>query len=130
MKSIVIHAARDLRIEDRPEETPGPGEVKIALAAGGICGSDLHYFHNGGFGDVRLKEPMILGHEVSGHIAALGAGVTGLREGQLVAISPSRPCGATPEARQCRIHPARVRELYIPRNYCLLKRDKPIYRVC
>lgn len=99
MKSIVIHAARDLRIEDRPEETPGPGEVKIALAAGGICGSDLHYFHNGGFGDVRLKEPMILGHEVSGHIAALGAGVTGLREGQLVAISPSRPCGA---CRYCR----------------------------
>lgn len=94
MKSIVIHAAKDLRIEEHEAETPGPGQVQIALAAGGICGSDLHYFNHGGFGSIRLKEPMVLGHEVSGHITALGAGVTGLKTGQLVAISPSRPCGA------------------------------------
>jgi L-idonate 5-dehydrogenase len=92
MKSIVIHAAKDLRIEEQTPETPGPGEVQIALAAGGICGSDLQYFHNGGFGDIRLKEPMVLGHEVSGHITALGEGVTNLNVGQLVAVSPSRPC--------------------------------------
>ena len=94
MRTIVIHAAHDLRIEERPAETPGPGQVQIRLAVGGICGSDLHYYHNGGFGAVRLREPMILGHEVSGHISALGAGVTGLTIGQLVAVSPSRPCGA------------------------------------
>ncbi|WP_305983817.1 L-idonate 5-dehydrogenase [Roseibium sp. MMSF_3544] len=93
MKSIVIHAAKDLRIEDRDVAEPGPGEVQIKLATGGICGSDLHYFNHGGFGPVRLKEPMILGHEVSGHITALGEGVTGLSIGQLVAVSPSRPCG-------------------------------------
>ena len=93
MKAVVIHAARDLRIEERPAASPGVGQVQIAIAAGGICGSDLHYYHRGGFGDVRLKEPMVLGHEVSGVITALGAGVTGLREGQLVAVSPSRPCG-------------------------------------
>ncbi|MEL6689414.1 MAG: L-idonate 5-dehydrogenase, partial [Pseudomonadota bacterium] len=58
-----------------------------------ICGSDLHYYNHGGFGTVRLKEPMILGHEVSGHVESLGEGVTGLTPGQLVAISPSRPCG-------------------------------------
>ena len=92
MKAIVIHAAHDLRIEDRETETPGPGQVLIRMAAGGICGSDLHYFHNGGFGTVRLKEPMILGHEVSGHIKALGESVTNLTPGQLVAVSPSRPC--------------------------------------
>lgn len=92
MKSIVIHAAHDLRIEDRPEETPGPGEVQIRLATGGICGSDLHYYNHGGFGAIRLKEPMILGHEVSGHITMLGEGVMGLQIGQLVAVSPSRPC--------------------------------------
>jgi L-idonate 5-dehydrogenase len=92
MKSIVIHAAKDLRIEEQAPETPGPGQVQVTLAKGGICGSDLHYFNHGGFGDIRLKEPMVLGHEVSGHISALGAGVTGLREGQLVAVSPSRPC--------------------------------------
>ncbi|MBJ3763749.1 L-idonate 5-dehydrogenase [Maribius pontilimi] len=93
MKSIVIHDAKDLRIEDRAEDAPGPGQVQIRLARGGICGSDLHYYNHGGFGTVRLKEPMILGHEVSGHVSALGDGVTGLREGQLVAVSPSRPCG-------------------------------------
>jgi len=93
MKSIVIHAARDLRIEDREAERPGPGQVQIRLATGGICGSDLHYYNHGGFGTVRLREPMILGHEVSGHITALGEGVSGLAVGQLVAVSPSRPCG-------------------------------------
>ncbi|WP_282061721.1 L-idonate 5-dehydrogenase [Roseobacter litoralis] len=94
MKSLVIHGAHDLRIEQHEPQTLGAGQVQIALAAGGICGSDLHYYHNGGFGTVRLKEPMVLGHEVSGHITALGAGVSGLEVGQLVAVSPSRPCGA------------------------------------
>jgi NADPH:quinone reductase-like Zn-dependent oxidoreductase len=50
MKAVVIHAARDLRVEDREPETPGPGQVKVAIEAGGICGSDLHYFNHGGFG--------------------------------------------------------------------------------
>jgi L-idonate 5-dehydrogenase len=70
MKAIVIHAANDLRIEDRDSPGPGPGQVLIRMATGGICGSDLHYFHNGGFGIVRLKEPMILGHEVAGYRGA------------------------------------------------------------
>ncbi|MCY4180408.1 MAG: L-idonate 5-dehydrogenase [Litoreibacter sp.] len=93
MKVIVAHAAKDLRIETREMPSPGPGQVLIKMAAGGICGSDLHYFNHGGFGTVRLKEPMILGHEVSGHVEALGAGVSALSKGDLVAISPSRPCG-------------------------------------
>ena len=92
MKAIVAHAARDLRIEDRPTPAPGPGEVLIRMARGGICGSDLHYYAHGGFGTVRLREPMVLGHEVSGHVIGLGDGVTGLASGDLVAISPSRPC--------------------------------------
>lgn len=93
MRAIVIHAPKDLRIEERETGAPGPGEVAIRLAVGGVCGSDLHYYNHGGFGAVRIRQPMILGHEVSGHIEALGAGVTGLGEGDLVAISPSRPCG-------------------------------------
>ncbi len=92
MKAIVIHAAKDLRIEDHSVTDPGPGEVQISVAAGGICGSDLHYYNHGGFGTVRLREPMVLGHEVSGYITKLGQGVTGLSVGQLVAVSPSRPC--------------------------------------
>ncbi|MEO0912863.1 MAG: L-idonate 5-dehydrogenase [Pseudomonadota bacterium] len=93
MKSIVIHSAKDLRVEEGDAAAPGPGEVQIRMAMGGICGSDLHYYNHGGFGAIRLREPMVLGHEVSGHITALGEGVTGLEMGQLVAVSPSRPCG-------------------------------------
>lgn len=93
MKSIVIHGAKDLRIEEREAEAPGAGEVQVRMAVGGICGSDLHYYNHGGIGTaIRLKEPLILGHEVSGHISKLGEGVSGLEVGQLVAVSPSRPC--------------------------------------
>ena len=99
MKVIVIHAARDLRIEEREMDRPGPGQVAVKLATGGICGSDLHYFNHGGFGAIRLREPMILGHEVAGHISGLGEGVADLRIGQLVGVSPSRPCHA---CRYCR----------------------------
>jgi L-idonate 5-dehydrogenase len=94
MRALVIHAAHDLRIEDMPPETPGPGQLRLRLATGGVCGSDLHYYNHGGFGAVRLKQPMILGHEVSAYVEELGTGVTGFSIGQLVAVSPSRPCGA------------------------------------
>jgi L-idonate 5-dehydrogenase len=94
MKAIVIHAAQDLRIEERPVDAPVAGQVAIEMQAGGICGSDLHYYQHGGFGPIRLREPMVLGHEVAGIIRELGAGVTGLEIGQLVAISPSRPCNS------------------------------------
>ncbi len=99
MKAVVLHAARDLRIEERPEEAVGAGELGLRMAAGGICGSDLHYYHHGGFGTVRVREAMILGHEVSARVEEVGAGVSGFEVGQLVAVSPSRPCGA---CRYCR----------------------------
>ena len=80
MKAVVIHAARDLRVEEREPKSPGRGQVEIAIEAGGICGSDLHYFNHGGFGTVRVREPMILGHEVAGTIRALGAIGIGARD--------------------------------------------------
>jgi len=92
MKAVVIHAAKDLRIEQRPTETPGTGQVAVAIATGGICGSDLHYYNHGGFGAVRVKHPMVLGHEVAGTVTAAGIGVESLRPGDRVAVSPSRPC--------------------------------------
>ncbi|MDN3566677.1 L-idonate 5-dehydrogenase [Paeniroseomonas aquatica] len=98
MKSIVIHAPKDLRVEDHPEASPGPGQIRIRIKAGGICGSDLHYYLHGGFGAVRLREPMVLGHEIAGLVDALGEGVSGLALGQPVAVNPSLPCGA---CRQC-----------------------------
>jgi len=93
MRAIVIHSAGDLRIDEMPEESPGEGEVLVELRAGGICGSDLHYFNDGGFGAIRLQQPMILGHEVAGTIADVGPGVDGLSRGDQVAVNPSRPCG-------------------------------------
>jgi L-idonate 5-dehydrogenase len=91
VRAIVIHAARDLRIEDCTDEALGPGQVRLRLATGGVCGSDLHYYNHGGFGTVQLKEPMILGHEVSAYVE--DPGDTAFAKGQLVAVSPSRPCG-------------------------------------
>ncbi len=103
MFSIVAYRPRDLRLEDTlaPGE-PGAGEVAVQLRVGGICGSDLHYFNHGGFGTVRLKEPMVLGHEVAGTVAALGVGVTGLALGQTVAVNPSTPCGVCANCRRGR----------------------------
>ncbi|MEP2945403.1 MAG: L-idonate 5-dehydrogenase [Lentilitoribacter sp.] len=92
MRSIVIHKAKDLRIEETEVQTPNAGEVLVRIATGGICGSDLHYYNHGGFGTIKVKEPMILGHEVSGYIEEIGPEVTSLSKGDLIALSPSRPC--------------------------------------
>lgn len=94
MRAIVIHEAKDLRVEEQVVDPLGAGQVRVKMEAGGVCGSDLHYYNHGGFGTVKLREPMVLGHEVSGRIETLGAGVDGLAVGDLVAVSPSRPCGA------------------------------------
>ncbi len=93
MRSIVIHNAKDLRIEESEPQAPAAGQVQVTVATGGICGSDLHYYHHGGIGEtIRLKQPMILGHEVAGTVTATGEGVSNLAVGDLVAVSPSRPC--------------------------------------
>lgn len=92
--SVVAQGPKDLTVEVQdPPGTPTPGEVKVQIAYGGICGSDLHYFHSGGFGAVKLREPMILGHEVSGVVAEIGENVSGIQVGDLAAINPSMPCG-------------------------------------
>ncbi|MBN9009439.1 MAG: alcohol dehydrogenase catalytic domain-containing protein, partial [Rhizobiales bacterium] len=86
MRAVVAHAAKDLRIDTVADAAaPGPGEVRVKIAAGGICGSDMHYYRHGGFGVVRIKEPMILGHEIAGTVADIGDGVSGLAVGDKVA---------------------------------------------
>ncbi|AUH34026.1 L-idonate 5-dehydrogenase [Paracoccus tegillarcae] len=87
-----LYAAHDLRIEDLPDPEGAPETAVVRVARGGICGSDLHYYHDGGFGPIRVQEPIILGHEAAGIVEAAPEG-SGLRVGQLVALSPSRPCG-------------------------------------
>ena len=91
---LVIHAADDLRLEEQEAGEVGPGQVLVRVGMGGICGSDLHYFRHGGFGTVRLKQPMVLGHEVAGTVAAVADDVTSVQVGDRVAVNPSRPCAA------------------------------------
>ncbi|WDR04654.1 L-idonate 5-dehydrogenase [Devosia rhodophyticola] len=92
MKAVIIHAAKDLRVEQRSAAEPGTGQVGITIGAGGICGSDLHYYNHGGFGAVRVRHPMVLGHEVAGTVTAIGPDVKNLAVGDKVAVSPSLPC--------------------------------------
>ncbi len=71
-----IHAKEDLRVEPMTVPTPGPGEVLLRLGAGGICGSDLHYYLEGRNGSFVVREPLIPGHEASATVEAVGPGVT------------------------------------------------------
>jgi L-idonate 5-dehydrogenase len=91
---LVIHAPDDLRVVEQDAGTLQLGQVLVQVGFGGICGSDLHYFHAGGFGTVRIKRPMILGHEVAGTVTAVAPGVTHVKPGDKVAVNPSRPCSA------------------------------------
>jgi L-idonate 5-dehydrogenase len=94
MLACVIHKAKDLRLETRDTPELEPSEVLVRFGAGGICGSDLHYYNHGGVGDFKLREPMVLGHEVSGEVVKLGSAVSSVKLGDHVAIDPSRPCRA------------------------------------
>jgi L-idonate 5-dehydrogenase len=96
MRAIVAHAAKDLRIEETPSPPVGPHDIRVRIVFGGICGSDLHYYHDGGFGTVRLREPMILGHEIAGVVEAVGAECRRVKVGDRIAVNPSVPCN------QCR----------------------------
>lgn len=93
MRGIVIHAPKDLRIEVLPEAALGPRDVRVRIATGGICGSDLHYYNHGGTGAIRLREPMVLGHEVAGTVAEIGSEVSRIATGMRVAVNPSQACG-------------------------------------
>lgn len=89
----VLHAEKDLRVETVPVAEMGDEQVLVRIGAGGICGSDLHYYLHGGFGVVRVKQPIVLGHEVAGTVEAVGAKVTRVKPGDRIALNPSRPCG-------------------------------------
>ena len=94
MKAVLIHPPHVLRVEDVALEAAGPRGVTVRVRNGGICGSDLHYYHHGGFGTVRVTQPMVLGHEVAGEVVAVGSAVTRVKPGDRVAINPSLPCNA------------------------------------
>lgn len=87
MKAIRFYDIGDLRLEEMPKPKPAPGEVLLRTASVGICGSDVHYFNEGGTGSLQLDHPLILGHEFSAWIE------TGPNKGQLAAVDPALPCG-------------------------------------
>lgn len=92
MRVLRLHGPRDMRFHDEPIPQPAPGEVRIKVKSVGICASDCHYYRDARIGSTVLFAPLVLGHEASGVIDALGDGVAGLRVGDKVAIEPAKPC--------------------------------------
>jgi L-iditol 2-dehydrogenase len=93
MRVARLHAVGDLRLADEPMPVPGPGMSLVRVTAVGICGSDLHWWAEGGIGDAVLEQPLVPGHEAAGIIA------DGPRRGERVAIDPAVTCGS---CRPCR----------------------------
>jgi L-iditol 2-dehydrogenase len=83
---------RQFRIEEAAIAPPGPGEVQIQVRAVGICGSDLHAYAEGAVGDLACSYPMVLGHEPTGVVAAVGSGVTGWAVGDPAVAEPAHYC--------------------------------------
>jgi L-idonate 5-dehydrogenase len=92
MIACILHGAKDLKIENLPEPRPQEAEVLVRFGAGGICGSDLHYYHEGGILDFKIREPLVLGHEVAGEVVEVGPGVRKVTVGQRVAVNPLQTC--------------------------------------
>ena len=86
-------APREIRLDQAPVPSPGPGEVLVRIGAVGLCGSDLQYYAHGRIGDLHFGAGHILGHEVAGVVEALGPGIDGPAPGTPVAVDPAIPCG-------------------------------------
>src|SRR5579864_1653839 len=100
MRAAVFHGPRDLRLESVAEPEPGPGDVKLRGFYNGICGSHLHEYYDGPVTTrttphplTGVKNPVILGHELSGEVVSCGAGVEDLAPGELVSVEPLETCG-------------------------------------
>jgi L-iditol 2-dehydrogenase len=98
MRVSVLRAAGDLTVEERPDPEPGAHEVLVRVASVGVCGSDVHYFEHGQIGSYVVESPLVLGHEASGEVVAVGSSVTRTTVGQRVSIEPGVPDF---ECRQC-----------------------------
>lgn len=98
-RASVLHGPKDLRLEESPLEFPGPKELQLAIRATGLCGSDLHYYQHYRNGDIQVREPLSLGHESAGVVAAVGSQVKGFKVGDRVALEVGIPCE---ECERCR----------------------------
>ena len=100
MKAVRLYTPRGLRLDELSEPEVGDDEVAVRVKSVGICGSDVHYYCDGFMGDTVATDPLVLGHEFAGTIAAVGRRVRGLRLGQLVAVDPAIPCGVCEACQQ------------------------------
>jgi L-iditol 2-dehydrogenase len=87
VKALRLHAAGELELHEEPDPEPQPREVLVRVGGVGLCGSDRHWFLEGGIGDAVLGEPLVLGHELAGVVAS------GARRGERVVLDPAVPCG-------------------------------------
>ena len=94
MRAAILTAKQCIETVDRDEPDLGPTGVRVRIRAGGICGSDLHYFHHYRMGDFPVREPFVLGHEAAGDVAEIGPEVTRVKVGDKVTVNPSHPCGS------------------------------------
>ena len=92
MRVAVLNRPGEVELVDRPAPEPGPHEVLVRVRAVGVCGSDTHYYDHGRIGRFVVEEPLVLGHESSGVIEAVGEHVDPARVGQRVSIEPGVPC--------------------------------------
>lgn len=97
-----LFGPRDLRLIEAPLGPLAPGAVRIRFGAGGICGSDMHYFQHGSTGAFKVTEALVLGHEIAGEVVEMAGPARGLHIGDRVAVNPSRWCGACSYCREGR----------------------------
>ena len=97
-----LHGPEDLRMTERALDPLAPGMVRVRFGAGGICGSDMHYFRHARTGDFVVTSPLILGHEVAGEVVEIHGDAPGLFVGDRVAVNPSRWCGRCTRCREGR----------------------------
>jgi L-idonate 5-dehydrogenase len=100
--SATLFGAEDLRMVEAPLPPLAPGMVRVRFGAGGICGSDMHYFRHGRTGDFVVESPLTLGHEIAGEIVEIAGSAPGLSIGDRVAVNPSRWCGQCARCREGR----------------------------
>jgi L-idonate 5-dehydrogenase len=93
LRAVRVHGAGDLRVEPVPATAPAGDEAVVRIRYGGVCGSDLHYWHDGAVGAFAIRHPMVLGHEVVGTVETPAADGTGPAAGTPVAIYPAATCG-------------------------------------
>lgn len=92
MLTAELAGLRQFRLLDQPVSAPAAGQVQVRVRSVGICGSDLHYYFEGGIGDTPCVYPMVLGHEPSGEIVAVGPGVSGWAVGDHAVLEPAMYC--------------------------------------